>query len=94
MEKVVEAATALLQAYRSGKRIEFYGVVTSGVVAQDAQHKFFRLGINTMAYSDGHFQVMSATMLGPDDGHRYHRQLVAAGQCGQHPPCSRPFRAV
>jgi RpiR family carbohydrate utilization transcriptional regulator len=36
-------------------------------VAQDAQHKFFRLGVNTTAYSDGHMQVMSATMLGPGD---------------------------
>jgi RpiR family transcriptional regulator, carbohydrate utilization regulator len=36
-------------------------------VAQDAQHKFFRLGINAIAYSDGHMQVMSASMLGPGD---------------------------
>ena len=36
-------------------------------MAQDAQHKFFRLGINAIAYSDGHMQVMSASMLGPGD---------------------------
>ena len=30
------------------KRIEFYGVGNSGIVAQDAQHKFFRLGVNTI----------------------------------------------
>jgi len=36
-------------------------------VAQDAQHKFFRLGLNSIAYSDGHMQVMSATLLGPGD---------------------------
>jgi RpiR family carbohydrate utilization transcriptional regulator len=36
-------------------------------VAQDAQHKFFRLGINTTAYSDGHMQVMSASILGVGD---------------------------
>ena len=39
----------------------------SGVVAQDAQYKFFRLGVNAIAYSDGHMQVMSASILGPGD---------------------------
>ena len=62
-----KAALALVQTYRSGKRIEFFGVGNSGVVAQDAQHKFFRLGVNAIAYSDGHMQVMSASLLGPGD---------------------------
>ncbi len=62
-----KAAIALVQTYRSGKRIEFFGVGNSGVVAQDAQHKFFRLGVNAIAYSDGHMQVMSASLLGPGD---------------------------
>ncbi len=57
------AIDALAQAGKSGRRIEFYGVGNSGIVAQDAQHKFFRLGVNTVACSDGHVQVMSATML-------------------------------
>jgi RpiR family transcriptional regulator, carbohydrate utilization regulator len=64
---IEKAAKALVQTYRTGKRIEFFGVGNSGVVAQDAQHKFFRLGVNTIAYSDGHMQVMSASMLGPGD---------------------------
>jgi RpiR family transcriptional regulator, carbohydrate utilization regulator len=64
---IEKAAEALVQTYRTGKRIEFFGVGNSGVVAQDAQHKFFRLGVNTIAYSDGHMQVMSASMLGPGD---------------------------
>ena len=51
----------------TGRRIEFYGVGNSGIVAQDAQHKFFRLGVNCAAISDGHVQVMSATMLKPGD---------------------------
>jgi len=61
------AMVALAEAGRSGRRIEFYGVGNSGIVAQDAQHKFFRLGVNAVAYSDGHVQVMSATMLQPGD---------------------------
>ena len=61
------AVQALAETHSTGKRIEFYGVVNSGIVAQDAQHKFFRLGMNTIAYSDGHMQVMSASMLGKGD---------------------------
>jgi RpiR family carbohydrate utilization transcriptional regulator len=38
-------------------------VGNSAIVAQDAQHKFFRLGVHATACGDGHVQVMSATML-------------------------------
>jgi len=62
-----QAVKALAETHSTGKRIEFYGVGNSGIVAQDAQHKFFRLGMNTIAYSDVHMQVMSASMLGQGD---------------------------
>ena len=62
-----QAVKALAETHSTGKRIEFYGVGNSGIVAQDAQHNFFRLGMNTIAYSDGHMQVMSASMLGQGD---------------------------
>ena len=64
---IQKATDALAAAEANGNRIEFFGVGNSGIVAQDAQHKFFRLGVNTIAYSDGHMQVMSASMLGPGD---------------------------
>ena len=64
MEKAVNA---LVESYNTGRQILFFGVGNSGVVALDAQHKFFRLGINTNAYSDGHMQVMSASILGAGD---------------------------
>ena len=64
---IEKATDALLATYHAGKRIEFFGVGNSGIVAQDAQHKFFRLGITSIAYSDGHMQVMSASLLGPGD---------------------------
>jgi RpiR family carbohydrate utilization transcriptional regulator len=66
-QSVERAIAALAEAGRSGRRIEFYGVGNSGIVAQDAQHKFFRLGVTAAAVSDGHVQVMSATMLKPGD---------------------------
>ena len=66
-QSVERAIQALAAAGREGRRIEFYGVGNSGIVAQDAQHKFFRLGVSAAAVSDGHVQVMSATMLKPGD---------------------------
>ena len=67
---VERAIVALAEAGRAsgqGRRIEFYGVGNSGIVAQDAQHKFFRLGVVATAVIDSHMQVMSATMLKPGD---------------------------
>ena len=62
-----KAAEAITFTHKKGKRLEFFGVGNSGIVAQDAQHKFFRLGFNTISHSDGHMQIMSASLLGPGD---------------------------
>ncbi|MBL8329922.1 MAG: SIS domain-containing protein [Rubrivivax sp.] len=66
-QSIERAIAALVQAGRDGRRIDFYGVGNSGIVAQDAQHKFFRLGVRATAVCDGHVQVMSATMLDSGD---------------------------
>ena len=64
---IEKAVVALAETHNTGRKIQFFGVGNSGIVAQDAQHKFFRLGMHTTAYSDGHMQVMSASILGPGD---------------------------
>ncbi len=61
-EALDEAVRILAEAHR----MEFYGFGASGVVAMDAQNKFFRLGIPCVAYTDFHVQAMSATLLGPN----------------------------
>ncbi|MBH9552445.1 MurR/RpiR family transcriptional regulator [Inhella gelatinilytica] len=61
------AIERLAQAGQDGRRIEFWGVGNSGIVAQDAHHKFFRLGVHSSWCSDGHVLLMSASMLGPGD---------------------------
>ena len=60
----LETAIALLCAAR---RVECYGLGSSGIVATDAQHKLFRLGLPSVAYSDAHVHGMAATMLQPGD---------------------------
>lgn len=60
MERALEA---LVRAHK----LEFYGLGASGAVAIDAQHKFFRLMVPCVAYTDSHMQYMSAATLGPED---------------------------
>ncbi|GGY04897.1 transcriptional regulator HexR [Paludibacterium paludis] len=60
----IEEAVTLLSAAR---RIEFYGLGNSGIIAADAQHKFFRFGIPTVAYADSHIQMMAASLLREGD---------------------------
>ena len=67
VERAIQALADTGRNSDKGRRIEFYGVGNSGIVAMDAQHKFFRLGVTAAAISDGHMQVMSATMLKPGD---------------------------
>ncbi|QKS72724.1 MurR/RpiR family transcriptional regulator [Paenalkalicoccus suaedae] len=62
-DKMKQAVDILCNA----QRIEFYGNGGSGVIAQDAHHKFIRTGIPSAAYSDSHLQMMSASQLTSKD---------------------------
>lgn len=57
-------------------KIEIYGQGSSGLVAADAQHKFFRSGVPTVAYSDPHTHAISAALLEAGDA------VVAISQRG------------
>lgn len=56
LEQAVDAMVA-------ATRWEFYGMGGSGIIALDAHHKFFRLGVPSVAYNDSHMQAMSAAQL-------------------------------
>ena len=64
-------------------KIEFYGQGTSGIVAADAQHKFFRSGVPTVAYSDPHIHSIAASLLKKGDA------VVAISQRGNSPALLR-----
>jgi len=51
----------------TARRIEFFGVGGSAVVALDAYHKFVRSGLHVTANLDAHMQVMSASQLSSED---------------------------
>ena len=66
--KPIDKATQLLaKTIAKNGRLVFYGVGNSGFVALDAEHKFFRMGCAAHAYSDGHLQIMAASMLNKGD---------------------------
>lgn len=59
-ETVVDSAIDLLFESR---RIEIYGLGGAGVVVNDAQLKFGRLGLNSQPYCDTYLQRVAAAML-------------------------------
>jgi RpiR family carbohydrate utilization transcriptional regulator len=71
-----QAVQRALDILAQAAKIEFYGQGSSGLVAADAQHKFFRSGVPTVAYSDPHIHAISAALLGPGDA------VVAISQRG------------
>jgi DNA-binding MurR/RpiR family transcriptional regulator len=50
------------------RRIAIFGVgAGSGIVAQDAELRFFRLDMAARAYTDSHLQLTAAALMGKDD---------------------------
>ncbi|WP_255987849.1 transcriptional regulator HexR [Chitinolyticbacter albus] len=62
-----EALERAIKVLSNTHKIEVWGQGQSGAVAIDAQNKFFRLGVPTVAYTDPHMHGMSASMLKPGD---------------------------
>lgn len=60
LEKAVSAMIA-------AKRIDFYGIGSSGHVAMDAYNKFVRINKLSMSSSDPHQQILNASQLSPGD---------------------------
>ncbi|MBV8667474.1 MAG: glucokinase [Burkholderiaceae bacterium] len=60
----IDQAIAFL---RKAKRVEFYAMGNSRVVALDGQHKFFRFRIPTSIYEDSHLFALAAELLRPGD---------------------------
>jgi len=52
-----------VKAISNARRVDFYGVGASGIVALDAQCKFLRINIESMAFIDPHLQAISAALL-------------------------------
>jgi DNA-binding MurR/RpiR family transcriptional regulator len=56
-----------IDALATARQIDLYGVATSGLVAQDFYQKLVRIGKRSVAFSDPHMQVTSASNLTKGD---------------------------
>ena len=75
----VNSIDRAIDILRKAKRVEFYAMGNSRVVALDGQHKFFRFRIPTSSYGDSHLFALAAELLGPGD------VVVAISTTGQLP---------
>lgn len=50
----------------AAKRIEVYGIGSSGPVAEDLAYRFLQLGYDCKPVTDSHIQAVSASMTGPE----------------------------
>jgi len=63
----VRAIDRAIELVSRARRVEFYAMGNSRVVALDGQHKFFRFRIPTALYGDSHLFTLAADLLGPGD---------------------------
>jgi glucokinase len=75
----VNSIDRAIDILRKAKRVEFYAMGNSRVVALDGQHKFFRFRIPTSSYGDSHLFALAAELLGPGD------VVIAISTTGQLP---------
>lgn len=56
-----------VEALHRAKRIFFFGVGASNLIAMDAQQKFLRINKTSLSFTDPHVQLTSAVTLMPED---------------------------
>ncbi|MEJ7806573.1 MAG: glucokinase, partial [Telluria sp.] len=75
----VQSIDRAIDLLRNAKRVEFYAMGNSRVVALDGQHKFFRFRIPSASYGDSHLFKLAAELLNPGD------VVIAISSSGQLP---------
>jgi glucokinase len=79
----VRSLDRAIELVSRARRVEFYALGNSRVVALDGQHKFFRFRIPTALYGDAHLFALAADLLGPGD------VVIAISKSGQVPELLR-----
>lgn len=79
----VDSVDRAIELLRRARRVEFYAMGNSSVVALDAQHKLFRFRVPSVAHTDASMLGLAAELLGPED------VAVFVSSSGQPPELSR-----
>lgn len=60
------AIAAAVDIIRAAKRVEIYGIGSSAPIAEDAQYRMLRIGLDAKVVVDSHIQAISASRTGSD----------------------------
>jgi DNA-binding MurR/RpiR family transcriptional regulator len=60
-----DAIAAAVKIIKAADRIEIYGIGSSAPIAEDAQYRMLRIGLNAKVVVDSHIQAISASRTGP-----------------------------
>lgn len=60
-----DAVAAAVKAIKAADRVEIYGIGSSAPIAEDAQYRMLRIGLNVKVVTDSHIQAISASLTGP-----------------------------
>lgn len=61
-----DAVAEAVKLIRAADRVEIYGIGSSAPIAEDAQYRMLRIGLNVKVVVDSHVQAISASRTGPD----------------------------
>lgn len=61
-----DAVASAVKAIKAAERIEIYGIGSSAPIAEDAQYRMLRIGLNVKVVTDSHIQAISASLTGPN----------------------------
>lgn len=66
--KVLDRAAmeTAVAAIRKTRRVELYGIGSAAPIAEDANYRLLRIGIESKVVVDSHVQAISASLTGPD----------------------------
>lgn len=62
-----EAVSKGIEVLCKARKIVTIGNGNAGAMAMDAAHKFLRIGMDAVAYTDGHLQMIAVVSLTPED---------------------------
>lgn len=61
-----QAMEAAVAAILKARRVELYGIGSAAPIAEDANYRLLRIGIESKVVVDSHVQAISASLTGPD----------------------------
>jgi RpiR family carbohydrate utilization transcriptional regulator len=62
----VHALVRAVEAMRTARRVEVYGIGSAAPIAEDAAYRLMRIGIEVRVLVDSHTQAIGASLTGPD----------------------------